>query len=376
MLFQRRIRINNELLLFDQNIPEDNVDQAELLPTEPDLISQEPISLPQESRGLFRKPTLSSPDPGHLYQGTGDEELDKVIDIAGYAYDPIQDIFYSTMNPWQRNVGYCRLYDEAAAPLGMIMDCEPVYFEYDNRKWMISFWKGQYDMVCGCEIGVYTGGLQLNIPNVFTGTFYNSVNDAERLQMSYTIQKNGQTLFTRNDRHWWLTGFKLGEFAEPSELTMDIKLTLANAAMRDAFLDGFRKAGYADHEYSLDGNTVSFIFDFPHTSQPTTRTPSTDQIIQEKNRLLCEMYEEITHQGNTTQEKLKILKEEAPELYEKALKIGSNKQFFQVLYLLIITAMYLLMTFSQGKPSDKYYFSRKKTEILNKLKQKIEELKP
>jgi hypothetical protein len=365
MLFKKRMRINTELLLKEPSI---------ISQEEPDLISEEPIPLPEESRQVFQKPDLLSVGPSNLYQGTGDEELDKVIDLAGYAYDPVQDIFYSTMNPWQRNVGYCRLYDEAAAPLGMIMDCEPIYFEYDNRKWMISFWKGQYDMVCGGEIGVYTGGLQLNIPNIFTGTFYNSVNDAERLQMSYTIKKNGQTLFTRNDRHWWLTGFKLGEFAEPSELTMDIKLTLANAAMRDSFLGGFRKAGYADHEYSLDENTISFIFDLPHTSQPSTRTPATDQIIQEKNRILCEMYQEITRQGNSTREKLKILKEEAPELYGKALKIGSNKQFFQVLYLLIITAMYLLMAFSQGKPSDKYYLSKKKTEILHKLKRKIEEL--
>ncbi len=41
-----------------------------------------------------------------LPQGTGNAELDKAIEIAGYSYDPKQDIFYSTMDPWQRNVGY------------------------------------------------------------------------------------------------------------------------------------------------------------------------------------------------------------------------------------------------------------------------------
>jgi hypothetical protein len=29
----------------------------------------------------------------------------------------------------------------------MIIDCEPNHFEYRGKKWMLSFWKGQYDMV-------------------------------------------------------------------------------------------------------------------------------------------------------------------------------------------------------------------------------------
>src|SRR5665647_1009964 len=78
-------------------------------------------------------------------EGTGSDELDKAIEIAGYSYDQKQDIFYSTMDPWQRDIGYCRLYDELAAPLGMITDCEPIHFEYLEKKWMIGFWKGQYD---------------------------------------------------------------------------------------------------------------------------------------------------------------------------------------------------------------------------------------
>ncbi|NLP44353.1 MAG: DUF4474 domain-containing protein [Peptococcaceae bacterium] len=351
-------------------IPE-NSQKTDLLTQQPELI---PPTDDLRQRLLFQEPTLPALEATTLLNSTGDEELDKIIEIAGYAYDPIQDIFYSILNPWQRNVGYCRLYDEAAAPLGMIIDCEPVYFNYDNRKWMISFWKGQYDMVCGGEIGVYTSGIQLNIPEIFSGTFYNCVNDSELLQMSYVLKKNGQILFTRSDRHWWLTGFKLGEFAQPWELTMDVEIIFPNKAMLNAFLDGFKKAGYADFEYSINGNTFNFTYNTPRTPQPTTRTPQTDRIIQEKNRFLCELYQEITRNGTTVPEKLKILNEEAPELYEKALRIGSNQQFFQIFYVLIISAMYLLAAFSEGSPNDKMYLSRKKSEILNKLKQKIEAL--
>ena len=75
--------------------------------------------------------------------GTGDDELDEAINAAGYSYDSKEDIFYSNIDAWQKNMGYCQLYDEAAAPLGMIIDCEPIHFIYNGKRWLIEFWKGQ-----------------------------------------------------------------------------------------------------------------------------------------------------------------------------------------------------------------------------------------
>lgn len=238
---------------------------------------------------------------GLLPQVTGRAMLDKLIAFFGYAYDSNQDIFYSTMDSWQRNVGFCHLYDQAGAPLSMIMDCEPVYFEYGGEKWLIEFWKGQYGMVTGGEIGVYTGGIDVKILGIYNDTFYNCASDDDLLEMSYTLKKNGNTLFTREGKHWWLTGFKLGEFSEPSELSMDISITLKDEIMRDAFLAGFSTAGYSDAEYNVVGNTVSFTFNIPRTSQPSTRTPATDWIIQRKNEFLCNMYQEIISKGKTNQ---------------------------------------------------------------------------
>jgi len=267
---------------------------------------------------------------GFLPQGMDYDELDKAIEIAGYAYDSKQDIFFSIMNPWQRTIGYCRLFDEAAAPLGMIIDCEPIYFEYNEKKWMIGFWKGQYDLVTGGEIGVYTGALDLKIPGFFTGSFYNCARDSDLLQMSFILRKNGNVLFTREGKHWWLTGFKLGEFSEPSELTMDIKIALKDKLMRDAFISGLRKTGYSDNEFSIDGNSVSFIFDIPRSEQPITRTNSTDKIIQRKNELLCTKYQEITKGFDNLQDKVKAIEEHAPELYQKIIKIGKAKPIFEI----------------------------------------------
>jgi len=281
--------------------------------------------------------------------GTGNEELDRAIEIAGYSYDPVQDIFFSAMDPWQRNVGYCRLYDEAAAPLGMIIDCEPIYFEYQEKKWMIGLWKGQYDLVTGGEIGVYTGVLDFDIPGAFSGTFYNAVSNVDRLQMSYSLKKNGNTLFTREGKHWWLTGFKLGEFSEPYELQMDTIITLENDLMRDAFLSGLRNAGYLDNSLKIEGNTVSFTFDHPHTSQPITRTKETDWVIQRKNQLLCEKYLEITDPYSTFPDKVKALEEQAPELYDQILTIGKNKKLYEMFIVIIMLGTSLLSYLTESK---------------------------
>jgi hypothetical protein len=284
----------------------------------------------------------SGADEFLLAQLTDNGELDKVVEIAGYAYDRTQDIFISNMDPWQRDLGYCRLYDEAAAPLGMIIDCEPIYFEYKDKKWMIGFWKGQYDLVTGGEIGVYTGAFDLNIPGFPSDTFYNSVSNDDRLQMSFTLKKNGNALFTREGNHWWLTGFKLGEFSEPSDLSMDINLTLHDEIMRDAFVSGLRNAGYTDQEFSIAGNMVNFVFDIPHSPQPITRTPEIARIIQRKNELLCDTYQEITKSSSNIHEKLKAIEEQAPEIYEKFLKIGKMKPSYEIFTLVIMVGILLL----------------------------------
>lgn len=266
-----------------------------------------------------------------IKKGTGDAALDEAIGAVGYYYDPEQDIFYSTLYPWQRDMGYCRLYDEAAAPLGMIIDCEPIYFEYDDKRWLIEFWKGQYDMTTGCEIGVYaTDGPDLDIAGIFKGRFYKSVSDEDLLQMFLSLEKNGETLFRREEKHWWLTGFKLGEFSDPSELTMYLSITLKDETMRNAFLEGLMKAGYSENEIYTDGNSVGLKFDKTHTPQPVTRTAETDWIIQRKNELLCNTYNDITGPYDNFPDKINAIKQQAPEIYDAIFNIGKTEKLFAV----------------------------------------------
>jgi len=254
--------------------------------------------------------------------------FDRIIARCGYSYDEKQDIFFSAMDAWQRAVGYCRLYDEAAAPMGMIIDCEPVYFEYDNRRWLVEFWKGQYDLTTGCEIGVYTTDRpDINIPGIFNGTFYRCAGDDDMLSLSCSLIKN-RPLFQREGKHWWLTGFQLGMFSEPSDLMMYIGVTLKDAVMRDAFLKGMDAAGYTRDEIRVNGNTVRFVFNRPHTAQPYTRTEKTDRVIQAKNEFLCNQYKEITKGMTTMPEKIEAVRKAAPALYDTIIDIGKSKKLF------------------------------------------------
>lgn len=259
------------------------------------------------------------------------EAFDKLIEVAGFSYDSGQDMFYYNMDVWQRDMGYCRLYDEATAPLGMIIDCEPIYFEYNNEKWLIEFWKGQYDLVTGCEIGIYKAQAEgLDIEGVFNGTFYRCVDNNERLNMSFALIKNGKILFERSAKHWWLTGFKLGEFSEPSDLKMLVKISFDDNNMCRAFTQGLINAGYSRKEINIKGNTISLKFYKPHTEQPFTRTVETDRIVQRKNEWLCNKYNEIAGPYNSIEDKINAIAEKSPEIYEMILNIGNFKEIVKI----------------------------------------------
>lgn len=238
---------------------------------------------------------------------------------AGFAYNSEKDIFYSTMNAWQKNFGYTHLYDVLAPVLRMIIDTEPIHFYYNNKNWLITFWKGQYGIVTGAEIGVYCTTEQ----KVNKRTIYLPASSSEMLNMYLILYKNDKVITKVNARHWWLAIFKLGVFSWPKELSMDLNLTFPDKDMLNAFLEAFIKLGYKSDDYKVIDNTFCFKYIKPRTRKVWTRTWLTDKIRQFFNRKNVELYNKyskgiIDDNGiddkNNTNKKLIIVNELLPDL--------------------------------------------------------------
>jgi len=253
-------------------------------------------------------------------------ELNKELEPYGFEYSRTQDFFFSNMYAWQREYGYHKSYDEAAPFLSMIIDCEPITFKYDNKEWLIEFWKGQYGMTTGAEIGIYISFKKSSNMNEI---FYESVADNECIPLHYTLRKKGTVILVRNDRHWWLTGFKLGEFSKPSDLVMDIIISLKNNDMTEAFINGLKNVGYKDSDIKVINNSVYLTFNKPHTKQPKDKNPFIRFIMQKYNKFNCRLYNSITHDYDNALDKLNFIKNNFPKIFTQLLNIGKTKQLFK-----------------------------------------------
>lgn len=243
------------------------------------------------------------------------KQFNELITPFGFEYSGQEDVVQSSMYPWQREFGYCRLYDESAAKVNMILDCEPIYFAYGGKRWMIELWKGQYGCTTGAEIGIYaTDQKDIEIPGIFKGPFFKCVSDEERIGMKFILNREGRELFGREDTHWWLTGFSMGTYSRPEQLTMEAVLTFTEQGMRDAFLNALIEVGYPKQAIEVHGLTVSFLFDRPRSKQPK-RNKMMTALRQKQNKTMIELYNWITRDFVTTVDKVIFLKYYCPIFY-------------------------------------------------------------
>lgn len=133
-------------------------------------------------------------------------KLNELIHPWGFSYLPSQDIFTSELDAWQRKFGYHSLFDQSAPHFNMVFDCEPIYFNYQGRTWRIEFWKGQYGINTGGEIGVYCAD-SIVAPEQYADAHFHSVEDSQLLCLEMELYEKGCRLFRIRERHWWLTGF-------------------------------------------------------------------------------------------------------------------------------------------------------------------------
>lgn len=248
-------------------------------------------------------------------------DINQALEPFGFAYHFRKDIFYSLEDSWQREFGYGKIYDEMAPTMNMMIDSEPIYFDYGGRHWMIEFWKGQYGVTTGAEVGIYVEEDRGNERRP-EKIFYKCVSEEEELPISMILYKNGKRLFQREKRHWWLTGFKLGEFSWPGELMLEVSLTFPHLDMLEAFLEGCYRAGYQPEDLHVWYRRVSFRLYQPKAKQPSKYGKIFGRWIQWQNRHNCKIYHRVTKDFTRTIDKLDYLMQAYPRIFGIIVKTG------------------------------------------------------
>jgi hypothetical protein len=178
--------------------------------------------------------------------------------FLGYQFNKEGNYYFTTSDPWQRNFGFNLLYDLGAPFVNFYYDTVRCKFRYQNKDWLIQFWKGQYGLVfLGAEIGVYTKPLDRDQAH------YDAAADEDMLYMSMSFYRKGVERASRDyDKYWWCTAFvpgTLDSFRDRSELSMKSRITLKTAEMRDLFCASLEKNGFKkDKDFSVSGKDVYF----------------------------------------------------------------------------------------------------------------------
>lgn len=260
--------------------------------------------------------------------------LDDLIAPFGYAYVPAQDVFTARVDAWQREFGYRAFYDEMAANLHMVFDCLPVYFDYQGRTWLIEFWKGQYGINTGCEIGVYRAERVLAAEELRYARF-ESVGDREIPNLSMTFSKidmDGKTskchiLAKLHARHWWLAAFRMGCFSWPDALALCATVTLLSDEMAEAFLRGLLNAGCRRTDIHRCRCKVSFSFlgtESPRKQGGLRRIRA--RVSQWENHLGCKLYLWLTRPFASSVDRLLYLYYHLPFAFRKWLRLKRWKR--------------------------------------------------
>lgn len=199
---------------------------------------------PSATKPSTSRPTTTEPDiPGGATDSSGNptQSLIDIVRLAGYEYDAQEKCFYSTLDPWQRHFGFGEEYDVAAAYLTMIYTTIKIDFPYKDKLWRIQCWKGNYGVLYGGEMGVYTKD-----PNDNTTTYYQCASDEDMLEMSFKHYRtssdfnNKKPSFTRPlQKHWWLTGFKFG-YSDPKYAVLEMTILAKDKEMADGIEKGLQ----------------------------------------------------------------------------------------------------------------------------------------
>lgn len=245
--------------------------------------------------------------------------LDELVYPFGYRFHCDHGFFSSTVDAPQRRAGYAWLYDYMAPRFQMVFDSLPVYFDYRGRTWLIEFWKGQYGINTGAEIGIYHAD-HIIPESDYKNAWFSCAENNEMLDCSFRLCRDGDECVCSCGRHWWLTAFLVGSFSKPACLTMESCITFPGREMLAAFVDGLKRAGCSEDCMSVRGLTVCFVFHRDHQKYNCI-TRFWRRFSQWKNKCFCKLYLWVTRPFSCTEDRVLYLYFYLPMAFRKLLRL-------------------------------------------------------
>lgn len=178
------------------------------------------------------------------------------IFAIGYDFDLENLVIYTPVDSWQRNFGFCILYDILSPLVFMDYNTVRIKFNYGGLDWMVQIWKGRYAITMGAEIGLYSK------PTDRAVGFYDCATDEQMMPMAMQLYRGKTLLFEREmQTHWWVTGFAFRTICEPWQLTLNGSIIFPEEGFRDAFTAAIDSLPFWNNvSYSVIGNQVDFIW--------------------------------------------------------------------------------------------------------------------
>lgn len=248
--------------------------------------------------------------------------LNQLAEPFGFFYIEEEDVFTSRVDAWQRHSGYTAMYDKAAAGANMVMDAFPVYFDFEGKTWLIEFWKGQYGINTGGEVGVYHAR-HIVPPYFYPAVHFEAAEDDEMPRMLCCLERKEERIYELFDRHWWLTGFRMGTFSKPRDLRMAVEITFDEAKMAEAFFKGLQKTGLPRSRFRICCNEVWIKIDF------SGKRPFFEHLhracVQRLNHFYCLSYRAVTRPFVRTADRMLFLYFQLPFCFRRMLRLGCGR---------------------------------------------------
>ena len=246
--------------------------------------------------------------------------LEELAAPFGYAYHCCCGFFSSLTDAWQKAAGYTWFYDYMAPRFQMVFDALPVYFDYHDKTWLIEFWKGQYGINTGAEIGIYHSDRLLSEAE-YQVAHFSAVSEQEMLSCSLHLSEADGTYVQLSEKHWWLTDFLPGVFSRPADLSLKASIYFPNVEMLEAFHGGLCQTGYPAENLTIQNHCLSFTF---HQPFPTHYGPLTSfhrWLSQCLNRIYCRLFVWITRPFHCTEDRILYLYYYLPFAFRKLMRL-------------------------------------------------------